>query len=405
MIFVKNELKLLWPFYLALFVQRLFNFIPIIFILYFISKGFTYFQASFLFVALFLAPVVFEIPTGAISDIYGRKISVFIGNFIMGILILLVPFIDNMLFLSLIFFLIGFSLSLTSGADEAWVVDFLKKKKNKNMVKDFYIKKFSIGNLGMILSGLLCGFLLFSLKNIQLVTITYFDIIWIINSIFIIISSIILFVYAEEELQKKINKKNIIEHTWHMSKKGFLYCKDNKSILNLILASFFVIFVGSVFMILWQPLLIQKGIPEYFISFFFSLIGILGIILPFFVKKLMSIIKKEKLYLSICAFLELILILLSAIIVSPLAAFILLAFLGSFGSLSRPVERPYLQKFIPSNMRATVVSIESMLLCFGGAIAMLFAGFFSDIMGPKNTLLISGFLLIPAIYFYHKIKK
>ena len=129
--FKKNELRLLWPFYFdALFLSMLFLY-PIFYILYFREIGFSLAQIGFLGSAYGLAMFLFEIPTGAIADIWGRKISTILGWFLAGIAMAAVMFTTNFYAILVLFFIRGAVLTLSSGARDAWMVDLLKYKKRK----------------------------------------------------------------------------------------------------------------------------------------------------------------------------------------------------------------------------------------------------------------------------------
>lgn len=84
-LFKQGELKLLWPFYMDAFISATLFFMPAFIIVYFRNLGFSLFQISLLTMMMSLSILLFEIPTGAIADIYGRKFSVLLGAIIQGI--------------------------------------------------------------------------------------------------------------------------------------------------------------------------------------------------------------------------------------------------------------------------------------------------------------------------------
>jgi nitrate/nitrite transporter NarK len=70
-----------------------------------------------------------------------------------------------------------------------------------------------------------------------------------------------------------------------------------------------------------------------------------------------------------------------------------------------PIDRTYSHRFIPSKMRATLGSVESLIGCLAGIIATPFVGFLMDKIGGKYTVLILGGLMIPIIILYLMIKE
>ena len=77
---------------------------------------------------------------------------------------------------------------------------------------------------------------------------------------------------------------------------------------------------------------------------------------------------------------------------------------NAIGDFFMPVDKVFFQKFIPTKMRATLVSFKSMAYSIGGIIAPPVAGFIADKITPQYTIFIASFILIPAIILYSKIK-
>lgn len=114
-----DEWKILWPFYTSSFIGGVFSFIGIFFIIYLYKLNFSFKEIAILLGIMQLTPIIFEIPTGAIADIYGRKFSTILGYVLTGIVILMFLFIKPFLGLSILLFLISFFSTFCSGADEA----------------------------------------------------------------------------------------------------------------------------------------------------------------------------------------------------------------------------------------------------------------------------------------------
>ena len=74
-IFKKDELKLLWPFYLESLVFGLSAVIMPFFIIYFLDLGLSYFKIALLGSVYSFFIFLFEVPTGAFADGFSRKYS------------------------------------------------------------------------------------------------------------------------------------------------------------------------------------------------------------------------------------------------------------------------------------------------------------------------------------------
>jgi len=64
-----------------------------------------------------------------------------------------------------------------------------------------------------------------------------------------------------------------------------------------------------------------------------------------------------------------------------------------------------MQKQIPSKIRATTTSIESMIISLAYIIVFPLVGFIADTIGLRLTISLSGIILIPAIILYWRLNK
>jgi MFS family permease len=411
--FEKEELRYLGLFYLGTIIGTLFSVTEPIIIVYFALKGFSFSELSFAIAAFFIAPFIFEVPTGVIADIFGRKFSVILSLMLMGAGTLLVPFVSGPVVLTALFFFIGFARTLSTGADEAWIIDNLKYNKKSNLIKTFFIKAQSFSAAAFVLSGLLSAGLMillgkdviFQLPNFSLIG---YDLLWFVEAGGYFITAIFGLFITEHFIAKKIHPKHLIKQSIEKFKSGFNHSFDNPVIFHLILAAFFMVLAGNIFGIVYQPFLVGLGVPTHYLGYTMSIIGAIGIFTPFIAKRLFAFIKKEKHYLSFIVGAQAVVIFAAFFIVSPFAGLTLIIILANIGGLGQPIERTYFQRHLKSKVRATVVSFESMFIHIGGAIAMLIGGLLADIFGPRITLAASAIFIIPAIISYlsiHERKK
>ena len=211
--FNKEEWKLLWPFYLEAFLGTALLVFPPFMIIYFASISFSATQIGILLAAYPLASLLFEIPTGAIADLFGRKPSVMLGWILEGILFILIPFSTNFYFIFIIMLLLGASGTLVSGAYEAWVVDLIQSNK-KNLVNSYFSKKRSLYNLAFIFSGIIGAFL---------VSIFGLNAIWPVSGISMILSVVFLYFGYENFERQETSIKQSIKKIYQQTKISLSY--------------------------------------------------------------------------------------------------------------------------------------------------------------------------------------
>lgn len=395
--FKKDELKLLWPFYLdALFVSILFIF-PAFYIIYFRNIGFSLTQIGFLISSMSLAGVLFEIPTGAVADIFGRKFSTILGLFLSGLAMISIMFFENFYLLLFLFFLVGMAGTLVSGADEAWIVDLLHHKKKKNLIHEFYSKRHSFMSVALLMAGIIGALLV---KKFGL------GIIWPITGGSIILTSII-FLFGKEHFIKK--KQSIKKHTKKLlyhTKNSISYSLKHKAISLILTASviimFMMIFAGD---ITWYPFLQDLGFQEHWFGYLFSAAFAFGIFIPYFTKPLIKKIGGYKKYLMAALSLMSLLLFLVGFINSLVLVIIIYILFMSMYDFYGPVREIFFQKFVPGKMRATIGSFKNMITALAVIIAYPLVGFVADKIGPQYAIFIGAFILIPVIILYSKIKE
>ena len=106
--------------------------------------------------ALSLSRLVFEIPTGAVADLYSRRLSVLSGLALVGLALLVEGLFPSFVPILLAQVVLGLGYTFTSGATEAWLSDEIgEQRANRTFLA---AKRYDLcGNLAGILAGMLLG--------------------------------------------------------------------------------------------------------------------------------------------------------------------------------------------------------------------------------------------------------
>ncbi|MFA4960049.1 MAG: MFS transporter [Candidatus Pacearchaeota archaeon] len=394
--FEKGELKILWPFYLESFFAYVIQFAPAFSIIYFLSLGMSLTKIGFLLAVIPLSSLIFEIPTGAIADIYGRKFSVLLGYFLEGIAMFLIFFTQNYSTLVIIFIFWGAVATFSSGSWEAWIVDLVKKK-NKKLVQTFFSKSKFIQSIALILSGII-GALFVKMFGLSLI--------WIVSGFSFFIGIILLLPAQEIKEKRKVNGNNgHLKNLYIQSKKSISYSIKHPVLLYLLIADFFMIIsVAFAESLAYVPFLSNLGMPNYAFGYFWSATWLVMAIAPLCSKKFLGK-HKEVNFLFVVTLIGSLILLLVYFAYSYLSAILIIIISLFFFGLKYPIERPYFHKFVPNKLRATVGSFKSMICSFAGIIALPIGGFLIDLIGARLLIIISALLGIPTLIAYLFIKE
>ncbi|MBI2672447.1 MFS transporter [Candidatus Woesearchaeota archaeon] len=393
MLFKKEELKILWPFYLDALISPMLFFAPAFFVIYFNNLGFNLFQIGLLLAVAPLFRLIFEVPTGAFADLYGRKLSVLLSTILGGIGFLALYFFTDFISLLIIFAFLGFSETFCSGAKEAWITDLIKNKR-KELLHTYFVKYQSIDSIGLVVSGFI-GALFVKFYGLS--------VIWLIGALSFIISTFLLSLGEEYFIKRKV--KSVYFNLKKQTIEAINYTKNHHVLFYFLIISAILLFAESFSSILsWTPFLKNLGFPNYAFGYLWSALSFIGVVAPLIGSKFYKK-NKERKFLTNSLIFSIITTLLIIFANNLIFALLIFVSFGFFDFVKRPVERVYFHRFIPSKLRASVGSVESMFLSLIGIIGYPIGGYLIDLIGPKYTIFLSGIIMIPAVLIYMKIRE
>lgn len=388
--FKKDELKNLWPFYTHSLLLNLSKVIMPFYVLYFLSIGFSFFQIALIATVRSIVTLIFEVPTGAIADIYGRKTSVILGYFMMSVSVAAVILTKNFYLLAAIFAMNALFETLVSGADDAWAVD-LAEKDNSNLTDSYFLKKRAFRNIGMVIAPLVAGLVVkhYGMTNL-----------WLIYGMGIFIATLFLiFAKNTNHVEIKENEIEDYKNVFTHSRKTWDFIRKHK-IISLLFAAIFIFFVvEEITSLIWTPYLQSHGLPLPQIGYLFSLIAGLGILTPLITERLLK--NKSKLSILTATTLTYAVALILAGVYSRLL-FISIIFVITYSmeEIIEPLEDSVLNKYLRSEIRATALSLKSVITSMASIIGGPLAGYILGILSADKALMFSGllFMVIPLVY-------
>lgn len=356
--------------------------------LFYLAKGLSFTQIFLLNSIASITTILFEVPTGAVSDRISRKLSLIIGCILCGLS--LVVFIFSPTFTYIIGAEIVFSIGLTfrSGTEQAILYDSLK---NNNKVKDYNKiegQARSYTFIAQAFGSIAAGFL-YTL-NINLP--------FIISIIFMVTAAVIACFFVEPQIEEKMAHNKYFEQI----KESFSYVYNHKKVLGIILFSIVFVYFYRVGFNYFQPYMQAIGIPSMYFGVIFFLFNIVAATASRYNEKFMSLTKPRS--LLALSFLLVVSFFLMSLIRFPLAVFFIFLQQVARG-LRMPVFSKYMNKHIPSNKRATILSIQNLMTSLSIAIFAPLAGILLDKTDIFTSHLIIAFVMIIFILIVNQYMK
>lgn len=352
-----------------------------------------FFLQSWFMIWIFLL----EVPTGAVADLIGRKYSLFLGALVgaLGCVVYgSVPRFELLVVGEIVFAL---SMALMSGADQALLFDWLKEHHRESEATSLMGRAKSFTLLGTLLASPLGGLVAkhFGLNAPLLL-----------SSVTFVAAALVALTLPEPKRSRSSSEMRrypmIIKQAW-----GFFRSHPQLRwlALNAVMvdaAAYFVIW-------LYQPLLIKQQISVVFFGWIHALMLGIETLVSHNYKMLESWFGSERNYFRYTAWMTAAAFFVVAIW-PTLPVIVLFAIVaGGFGLTRFTLLTAAMNRFIPSENRATVISAISMVDKLGLALVNPTIGFIADrsLQGALMfvALLPLSLLLLPKTELGLSVKK
>ena len=340
-----------------------------------------------------IAIAVIEIPSGYVADVLGRKNSILIGTFFgfLGMVIYAYAF-GFWGFLPAALCL-GVGQSFVSGSDTALMYDTLATIHQKENFVKFEGRSIALGNFAEAIAFIIGGFL----AEISLRTPFYYQ------CAIALIGFLTAFFLIEPPVTKLSNIK-----PWANINYILRYAlKESKPLKwNIIYSS--VIGVTTLVMAWFsQPYFEALGLEVKFFGLVGAVLNLAVALTSFYAHRIEEKWNSAKMLtfflfsLSACYF-------LLGHILNYWGLVILFVFYLVRG-IATPVLRDYINRYTPSEMRATVMSIRSFMIRVMFAICSPFLGYLADVYSIQTSFQLAAFIFFSiggiALIFYLKNEK
>lgn len=369
----------LWKMYLFVFLSQ-FHFIAGVLVPFYLEWGKISFTQIMILQSFFVGSIfLLEVPTGAIADRFGRKVSLIIAALLTGIAALIYSSYPHFYIFILGEFLWAAGSAFISGAEEAIVYDSLKKVKEEKKSKAIFGKVSNWGMAALMISAPLGSIIAssFGLRyTMMLIAIPMF------------MAAIIAFWMKEPQIKRQKKKSY-----WSNAISGMKYFKKHK--ILKILAFDSISIASLTFFIIWtyQVLLKQLNVSIAYFGFVLAGMMVAQMAVMSRFNWLEKIFGSKKRYLLWSALITGMGFVLLGINTYISIAIFLVMLISAFGLTRKTLFQSYFNKYIQSHHRATVLSTISMVSRLVMAALYLIVGLLVD-WSLNYALIIIGVAII-----------
>jgi MFS family permease len=367
-------------FYVYIFFNRLEMWLPTV-VLFLLDSGFTLTQYALVDTVWYVATLVFEVPTGVITDRYGKKASMLISSFALSLSLLTLVLGSSFFTVLIAYILWGFASSFESGTYDALIYDSLLQldREQEYRIVMGRVKTLTIlaGGVGSIAAGWL-GSVRLDLPLLLTAGV-----------------ALLLCSFALLFTEPKAPEDRASSGLLHV-RDSVAYVHKNRMAAVLIAYSAIVGTVVWGLYIFYQPLFRSLGISVAGTGIIYMLFRLSGATGAYLCDPLFRIVGRASLYLvPICL---VACVFGMGFLVSPWVLVLIMPifFLEGF---SYPVINDLLNKNLPPGKRATIISIGSVLACLMGVAAYPALGLIADLFSLQVTFKLLGIGTLVAFIF------
>lgn len=336
-----------------------------------------------------------EVPTGTVADFLGRKVSMLTG--------LVVGMIGYLVYAShpdFVVFLVSevilaVSFTLLSGADEAFIYDSLKQINKEDASKKVFsrMESFKLAGIvgGAVMGGFIAKFL--GLRMPMLL-----------QSVPLFLGFLLALTFKEPPTGEEKPHLSFKAY-WKLLSDGIRYFWGHK-ILKILTLDMMVV-SAMCWLIIWfyQALLKTAGVDIAYFGIVHAFMSISQIVLIGNFIRIEKLLGSKKRLLFLSAFLTGVFFIILSLTnwVPAVIGGIILA--SGFGLSRGPLFSNYMNKHIPSDKRATILSTSSMLRTFAIVITNVSSGFLSDWSIPYTLMILGIGIILFSFFSSLKIKE
>ncbi|MDP4090552.1 MAG: MFS transporter [Bacillota bacterium] len=331
--------------------------------LFLIAKGCSFTEIMLLQSISAITQVLFEVPTGAVADKQGRKVSILLSSAIWAISLFIYIIGKTFIVFAAAETIFSLGASLKSGADSALIYDSLVSVKKEGEYQKVEGKARSYALYAQAIGSVLSGFIYE--VNIYLPMA--------VSIIFMIVTFIITLFFYEPPYQKETQHEGVNYYRQISDSSRYIFKHEKLKAVVLFCTVFFIFYRAGFWY--YQPYMEAVNIPVKYFGIIFFLFNITA---AFISKRSHYIMEKTK--PRTLSFLALLMgasfFLMGTVKIWPgfLAILLQQVARGLYG----PVTTKYINKHIPSDKRATILSFSSLSCNIAVAVTFPFMGMLKD---------------------------
>jgi MFS family permease len=365
------------------------NFVRGLWMIYLASRGFSLIQLGIMESCFHITSFIMEIPTGAVADIWGKKVSRIIGR-LLYIISMLILFLSNIFGIQILGFVISaIGFNLESGAGEALLYDSITHEGIKAKYMSIAGKKEFILQCSCIVALILGGY----------IAMRSYLVVFSLSILSAVLSIITASTFVEPKIKRTMEiRSNIFLQIKDQTVNSIKVIKKRKQIAFFIIFSEMIFsFTVTLFFYL-QNFWKSEGFSEFKIGLIFAVAALFSGIASLLTHRIEKKIGGEQ---GLIIFIPIFVIVAFWGISLTSYKYLFYLLIGLMEGFLFVAVSDYINRLIPAEYRATVLSFQSMVFSFFMIILFPVIGWIGDNYGLNFSFLVFTLVasFIGILYF------
>ncbi len=359
------------------------SFLGPVYALFLLSRGLDFFQINAVLAVYLIAAFLFEVPTGAVADRVGRKLSFLLSCAVRAGAFALYASADSFSDCLLAEFIDAVGSTLASGALEAWAVDGIRSDGDRRPVDRVFARAQAVSRTLMIASGLVSGYV--AERNIAAP--------WVMGAAGFAVTGCLAAAMMREPVRAS-GPRAARPSLTRTVREGFVGLRRAPVFRFLCLVT-----LGAAFAIMpvhqtWQPRMqALTGQGTALMGWIWALINTATIIGSILLPRLLVHVRRTHILVAVTVWRGLSIVAAALTTDFTIALLALLCAEVGFG-LSEPMLQAWTNEHVEPAQRAMLLSVRAMAFTLGGGVGLVCIGLIARTAGIPLAWLVSGGILV-----------
>ncbi|MET0741004.1 MAG: MFS transporter [Candidatus Nanopelagicales bacterium] len=341
--------------------------------------------------------VLFEVPTGIVADMWGRRTSFLLGTITLAVSTVLYVWLWQLdagfWWWAAVSVVIGLGFTFFSGAVEAWLVDALHATGYTGSLEAVFGRGQVVGGVAMLLGSVGGGYL---------AQLTNLGVPFVLRAVILVGVFVLAFVLMRDLGFTPNRDGRPIQEIKNITRNSIRYGWRVPAVQGLMLAGVFTGGVAIYVFYALQPYLLELWGDE-------TAYGIAGLVAALvagsqmagglLAPKLRGIFQRRTSALLVAESVGVAAVLLVGLVANFWFVLVVIVVWGLAFAASVPIRAAYLNGLIPSQQRATILSFDSLMSSSGGVVAQPILGRAADVWSYPASYVLAGVINAFALPF------